>query len=136
MYYEVDPYTCEPLLPRPPGFKDKAKDEEVWTRIKFTLFSTMVSASIFASFNPTTFYTGVVLIIGTQLRPIFIYGTWTGWVYETTHPDAIIKLIESVYIKRHEEDLIGEEENYRMLQEILRCPELLKAITGTSLKGS
>ena len=39
-------------------------------------------------------------------------------------------------MKRHEEDLIGEEETYRMLQEIVRSPELLKAITGSSLKGS
>jgi hypothetical protein len=65
-----------------------------------------------------------------------LYGTWRGWVYETTHPDALIKLIEAVYMKRHEEDLIGEEECYRMLQEILRSPELLKAITGSTLKGS
>ncbi len=39
-------------------------------------------------------------------------------------------------MRRHEEDLIGEEECYRMLQEIIRSPELLKAITGSSLKGS
>jgi hypothetical protein len=96
----------------------------------------MVSASIFAGFDVTTFYTTVVLVIGSSLRPAFLYGTWRGWVYETTHPDAIIKLIEAVYIKRHEEDLIGEEECYRMLQEILRCPELLKAICGSTLKGS
>ena len=96
----------------------------------------MVSASIFAGFNVTTFYTTVVLVLGSTLRPIFLYGTWRGWVYETTHPDALIKLIEACYMKRHEEDLIGEEECYRMLQEILRSPELLKAITGSSLKGT
>lgn len=96
----------------------------------------MVSASIFAGFDVTTFYTTVVLVLGSSLRPMFLYGTWRGWVYETTHPDALIKLIEAVYMKRHEEDLIGEEECYRMLQEILRCPELLKAISGSTLKGS
>jgi len=37
---------------------------------------------------------------------------------------------------RHEEDLTGEEESYRMLQEILRQPELFKALTGSNLKGS
>jgi len=36
---------------------------------------------------------------------------------------------------RHEEDLKLEEEAFRMLAEIVRSPELLKAITGTSLKG-
>jgi hypothetical protein len=39
-------------------------------------------------------------------------------------------------MKRHELDLIGEEECYRMIQEIVRQPELVKALTGTSLKGS
>lgn len=96
----------------------------------------MVSASIFASFNPATFYTVVVLYVGSFLRPAFLYGTWRGFLYECTHPDAVIKLIEACYMKRHEEDLIGEEETYRMLQEIIRSPELLKAITGSTLKGS
>lgn len=39
-------------------------------------------------------------------------------------------------MKRHEEDLYMEEENYRCLQEIVRSPELFKALTGSSLGGS
>ena len=74
-------------------------------------------------------------MVGTLMRPILIFGTWKGFVYETTHPDAIIKLVEKVYLARHEEDLVGEEEAYRMLQEIVRSPTLLKAICGSSLKG-
>lgn len=31
---------------------------------------------------------------------------------------------------------MGEEECYRMLQEIVRQPELFKCLTGSSLKGS
>lgn len=96
----------------------------------------MVSASFFASYNITTFYTGVSYIIGGQVRIAFLYSTYTAWMYEITHPDAIIKLIECCYMKRHELDLVGEEESYRMLQEIVRSPELLKAITGSSLKGT
>jgi hypothetical protein len=96
----------------------------------------MVSGSFLAGFSIKTFYTGVVLFAGSAVRPIFLYGTWRGWVYECTHPDAIIKLIEAVYMYRHEEDLAGEEEAYRMLQEILRQPELFKAITGSTLKGT
>lgn len=131
-YLEVDSETCGPLLHKKTSFED----DVIWFRVTFTLFSMMVSASIFASFNVTTFYTGVVLVLGSQVRPIFLFGTWKGFIYETTHPDAIIKLIEACYMKRHEEDLIGEEEAYRMLQEIVRSPELLKAITGSCLKGS
>jgi len=131
-YLDVNPETCKPLKERSEadaGWGDLAGDmatmnpdqqgttfdKVVWHRVKFTLFSLMVSASIFASFNVTTFYTTVVLVLGSQLRPAFLYGTWRGWVYETTHPDAIVKLIEAIYIKRHEEDLVLEEEYYRML---------------------
>lgn len=90
-------------------------DDAVWYRVKFTLFSMMVSASLFASFNITTFYTTVVLVLGSALRPVFMFSTFTGFIYELTMPDAVIKLIECCYMKRHEEDLIGEEECYRML---------------------
>lgn len=82
----------------------------------------MVSASIFAGFSITTFYTTIVIVAGSSIRPVLMFGTWTGFVYESTNPDAIIKLIEACYMKRHEEDLIGEEETYRMLQEIIRSP--------------
>ena len=70
-----------------------------------------------------------------MMRPILIYGTWKGWIYEITEPMAIIKLIEKCYLARHEENLVEEEEAYRMLQEIVRSPELMKAICGSSLKG-
>jgi hypothetical protein len=32
-----------------------------------------------------------------------------------TSPEPIMKLVEGVYMKRHEEDLVGEEEYYRMI---------------------
>jgi len=87
----------------------------IWDRLKFTLFSMMVSASVFASYNVTTFYTGVTIIVANLLRPNFLFSTYMAFLWETTHPDAVIKLVEACYMKRHEEDLIGEEETYRML---------------------
>lgn len=143
-FMEVSPATCEPLSEEDREKLDRYKRSEEyqsrselgWGRLQFTLFSMMVSGSFLAGFSVKTFYTGVVLIAGSSIRPAFLYGTWRGWVYECTHPDAIIKLIEAVYMRRHEEDLTGEEEAYRMLQEIVRQPELFKAITGSTLKGT
>ena len=89
-----------------------------------------------ASYNVTTFYTGVTIIVANLLRPNFIFSTYMAFLWETTHPDAVIKLVEACYMKRHEEDLISEEETYRILQEIVRSPELYKALTGSSLRGS
>lgn len=48
----------------------------------------------------------------------------------------MMKLIECCYMMRHEENLIAEEECYRMLQEIVRQPQLYKELSGTSLQGS
>ena len=148
----VDPETCEPInklnasssaQDREDAYQARASmqrydNEVIWSRLKFTLFSMMVSSSFFASYSVTTFYTGVVLATATMLRSayVFIYPTYMGFLYETTTPDAAIKLVEACYLKRHEEDLIGEEETYRMLQEIIRSPELYKALSGSSLKGA
>ena len=80
----------------------------------------LVSASFFAAYNITTFYTAVVVTAGTAIRGALIFTTFEGWMFETTVPDGIIKIVEAIYIKRHEGDLSGEEECYRMLQEIMR----------------
>jgi hypothetical protein len=80
----------------------------------------LVSASFFAAFNITTFYTGVVVAAGSAIRIALIFSTFMGWMYETTVPDGIIKIVEAITLKRHEGDLVREEEYYRMLQEIMR----------------
>jgi len=83
-----------------------------------------------------TFYTGVVILAGTSIRVALIFNTFMGWQFETTSPDALIKIVEGIYMKRHECDLAGEEECYRMLQEIMRSLELLKLLSGSTLRGS
>merc|ERR1711934_742667 len=67
---------------------------------------------------------------------MFIFSTWKGYTYEVTKPIAMMKLVECCYMMRHEENLIAEEECYRMLQEIIRQPQLYKELSGTSLAGS
>jgi hypothetical protein len=79
------------------------------------MFSVLVSSSLLAAYSPTTFYASVTYLAGGALRPILLFGTWKGWIYEVNNPNAIIKLIEKCYLARHEEDLVGEEEAYRML---------------------
>lgn len=83
----------------------------------------------------TLFYTAVVLVVGSAIRPIFLTWMHSIFIFEITNPDPIIKLIEACYIFRHEEDLYQEEESYRMLNEIIRTPGFIKALSGTCLKG-
>ena len=109
----VDPKTCQ--LKDQSDFK-KLNKHVVWERVSFTLFSLLVSGSFLASYNLTSLYTGVVVLLGQSLRIALIWPTYKGHIYEITTPDAVISLIEAVYMKRHEEDLIGEEECYRMVQ--------------------
>merc|ERR1712070_328971 len=44
-------------------------------------------------------------------------------------------LVDAIYMGRHEGNLKQEDECWRMLQDIVRCPELVKAMTGSNCKG-
>lgn len=134
---KVDPKDeCKLKVPNQKARPDKVNDKKLYTRFSFTLFSMFVSGSFLAGFSVKTFYLAVAYGISGTVRTSFIYGTWRGFVYEITHPDVIIKIIEACYMYRFEQKLYQEEETYRMLQEIIRQPELLKALTGSSLRGA
>lgn len=107
-----------------------------WKRLTFTVLSMIVSSSFFSGYSVKAFYTGFVILVAPQIKINLLMYTYMAWQYETTHTDALIKLIEAVYIHRHEEDLIGEEECYRMLVEVVRSPELYKLLTGATTKGA
>ena len=102
---KTDPETCkliskldDPMLKA--EFEKITKEhkdrDKTWERVKFTLLSMLISSSFLASFNITTFYTGVSVVIGGQARKAFLYFSFTAWQYEKTHPEAIIKLIEYI----------------------------------------
>ena len=61
--------------------------------------------------------------------------TSNAFINEINKPDALLKLCEAIHLMRHEQKLREEEEYHLMLVEVLRSPELLKALTGSSLKG-
>lgn len=61
-----------------------------WARLRFALFSMLVSSSFLAGYSVTTFYTAVVLVVGNAIRGIFLFGPWTGFIYEITHPEVLI----------------------------------------------
>jgi len=82
-----------------------------------------------------TFYTGIILLIGMYMRPIFIFNTNRAFIYEANYPDPMLRLCESIHLSRARGDLKMEDENFRLLQDILRSPELLHALTGSNMKG-
>lgn len=86
-----------------------------WTAITFLLFSMKVATGFISGFTPTTFYAVLVYGLSATVRVTFIFNTWMGYTYEVTKPEPLMKLIECCYMMRHEENLIAEEECYRML---------------------
>jgi hypothetical protein len=81
------------------------------------------------------FYIGIAYLVGTTLRKALMYSSSMVFVSDIPNPDAILNLIDCIYLMRLEQNLKREEELYFMLMELLRSPEMLRVITGSSLKG-
>jgi hypothetical protein len=109
--------------------------DDTTTSLNFNLFNTIVSTSALQGNSISSIYSIVFVTLGFTIRTLFVYQTDRTYVNECTHPEAILRLCDFIYMKRHEKDLKGEDMGMRMLVEILRQPELLKSITGSSLKG-
>jgi len=102
------------------GYFQYQREEGNWSNIMIQLFSMTVATGFIASYTPTTFYLVLVYGLSGQVRIALIYSTWMGYTYDQTKPVAIMKLCEACYMMRHEENLVAEEECYRMLVEIIR----------------
>jgi len=96
----------------------------------------LISSSFLASYSLVTFYLGVVYVLGSTVRVMLIWPSYKAFMYEAVETDAVLKLVDYVYNRRYEEDLVGEEEGYRMLREILHTPEFFKSICGSCLRGT
>lgn len=96
------------------------RESGTWSNIILFIFSMRVPIGFIAGFSPMTFYVILVYGLASQVRVALLFSTWAGYTYELTKPEAMLKLIEACYMMRHEENLIAEEECYRMLQEIIR----------------
>ena len=103
--------------------------------MKFQVFSLDVPTSWIASYSLATFYVLIVYASSTFVRTMLFNYLFEAAQYEATETQSLIYLLEGVILKRHEGDLVAEEETYRMVVEIVRSPELMKALCGSSLRG-
>lgn len=92
-----------------------AKDESNWIRFRIVFLNMVVSSSFLAGYSMQGFYFLVIMGISALLTPICMFTTTTGWLYELTHGMVFLKLIDAVYMGRHERNLNYEEETWRML---------------------
>jgi len=133
----VNQTTCEYLD------KDLSKNDQAsinrhitYERISLLLFSMLVSSSFLATYSLTTFYIGVVYLLGSTVRQLLIWPSYKAFMWEAVETDSVLYLIQYIYNRRYEKDLVGEEEGYRVFREILHTPEFFKSICGSCLRGT
>ena len=59
-----------------------------FVRFRLVLFNLLVAGALLATAGSSlsAFYLGVVYVASSVFRPICLFGSWTGFVYEITHP--------------------------------------------------
>lgn len=86
--------------------------------------------------SPGAFYLSVTYALASILTPIFRSYLYMATMEQLCKPRALLKLCEAVHLHRHEENLVAEEDCFAMLNEILRSPELMRAMTGSRARGA
>jgi piezo-type mechanosensitive ion channel component 1/2 len=101
----------------------------------FITFSDLISDNLFDATSILGFYFGVAVIVGQTLRKIVMFDSDRIIITEIPDPDPIRNLIKAIYMQRLEQNLKKEEELWFILVEIMRSPEMIKAICGSSLRA-
>lgn len=82
-------------------------NDDIWLMVgddnkplKVYSFSAKVVDSMLAGYSLLSFYTGIVIVIGTAMRAALFNYTYTAFVMEINEPEPLIKLCECVHIFR------------------------------------
>jgi hypothetical protein len=118
------------------GASDNATAEfpDTWNNLKFIILSDNYSPATF-NFSVVTFYVTVVYFAGKMLRTFTSGNAHNIILTEMREPAPLINLCEGIYVSRMTGDIEKEEELYYDLIDILRSPEILKIVTGSSSKS-
>jgi hypothetical protein len=117
-------------------YREHSMKENKYGTWEVALFSLPIMVSLLADFDPMTFYLTVSLALAPVLVTALRWMTYMGFLNEIARPRGVIKLLEAVHLHRHEENLPAEEETYYLVVEIIRSPELLRAMSGSRIRGS
>jgi hypothetical protein len=79
-------------------------------------------------------YAGEVYLIATLFRSAFIPQTSEIFIINAPDTEKIINICQCVYIYRVQKNLKNEEELYFLLIEIMRQPQMIRDLCGSSLK--
>jgi len=73
-------------------------------------------------------------VIGKLIRGVLVIGGNRIFIYEIPNTEQLLMLCECVYIYRLRSELEKEEELYFTFVDVMRSPEMIKAITGSAIK--
>ena len=110
---------------------EKIDDNNQTEGITFHLFSDKVSKST-SGYSVLTFYVSFILLCGTYGRNFFSGEPQKIKLTELPHPEDIIDLCEGINVARYSFDYEQEEKLYYILIEIMRSPDYLRSMTGSS----
>lgn len=83
-----------------------------------------------------TFYITIIYALAKLFRASFVPITASIYVNDAPNPDDLLMLCETIILYRLKEKLKEEEELFFLLIDIMRSPQVFKAICGDSIKTS
>lgn len=86
------------------------------------------------SSNVIVFYGAVIYVIASLFRAAFVPRTWEIVIKDAPFTEDILKICQSIHVYRVQRELLKEEELYHILIDIMRSPEMIKSLCGSSLK--
>ena len=99
-------------------FRHGGADEDVkteWQKVNMLLYNAKAATSFIGDYSPWLFIFLISFVLSGTFKANAAWPTFQAFNFELTEPQALLKLMEGVYMKRHEQDLVGEEELYRMV---------------------
>ena len=102
----------------------------------FFVFEQKVFPSYLADYssNVIVFYGAVIYVIASVFRSAFVPRTWEIDIKDAPFTGDILKICQSIHVYRVQRELVKEEELYHILIDIMRSPEMIKSLCGSSLK--
>lgn len=119
-------------------YNDETKNMKYWelskssnSNLSLYIISEKYSPVTF-NFSVITFYISVVYLIGKILRIIISGGANNIPLIDMPNPDPFINVCTGIYVSRMTGDLYREESLFYDLIDMLRSPELMKMLSGSS----
>lgn len=102
----------------------------------FFTFNQSVLPNFFSAYSSSVlyFYVAVVYVIAVVFRYAFVPYTWQVFVVNAPFTEDLLSICQCIYTYRVQGNLKNEEELFFILIDILRTPETIKSLSGSSLK--